>query len=445
MTTQTLIGRISRHLVDPHSHHRRIASGFLWVSSFVLIGKLAGAAKEMAIAWRFGVSEMVDAYVFVFQLITWPVSVWFSVLTMVLVPLVARTRNDNPAALPRFRGELLGLAILIGIILGALVFLGFPAMLRAGWTGLSGDALEKALDLAASLSLLAPLGVVISLFSAWTLACGKHRNTLFEGVPALVLLGVLLLPPGWVPEPLLWGTVAGFALHLTALATPLRRHGELQAPRFSFRSQAWAGFWGGISIMAAGQALISFTGIIDQFFAASLGPGSVSMLSYANRILALILGLGALALGRATLPVFSEAHAKGDADLSALAMPWVKWMFVLGLIVLVAGWALSPFVVKLLFERGAFTAEDTNAVASILRYALFRVPFYFAGIVMVSALSSQKRYSAIASIASFNLFSKTLMNFLLAGLLGLAGIVLATAIMQMISMALFFMVLRFSK
>jgi hypothetical protein len=46
-------------------------------------GKLAGAAKEMAIAWRYGVSDTVDAYVFVFNLATWPVSLWFGVLTVV--------------------------------------------------------------------------------------------------------------------------------------------------------------------------------------------------------------------------------------------------------------------------------------------------------------------------------------------------------------------------
>ena len=99
----------------------------MWVALFVFIGKLAGAAKEMAIAWRYGVSETVDAYVFVFNLINLPVSVWFSVLTVVLAPLAARIRHDNPAELPRFRDELLGLTMIVGLGLGCLAWFGLPS------------------------------------------------------------------------------------------------------------------------------------------------------------------------------------------------------------------------------------------------------------------------------------------------------------------------------
>src|SRR5574337_1296506 len=198
----------------PASHHRRIATAFMWVSAFVLIGKLAGAAKEMTIAWRYGVSETVDAYVFVFNLVSWPVSVWFSVLTVVLLPLVANVRVRNPRALPRFRAELLGLTLLVGVGLGILAYFGFAALLRAGWTGLAGPALEEALAMVGPLSILLPLGIVINQFSAWMMACGRHRNTLLEVLPALAILVALLLPPGWIPEPLIWGTVAGFALQM---------------------------------------------------------------------------------------------------------------------------------------------------------------------------------------------------------------------------------------
>ena len=132
-----IISRIRRHLADPDSDHRKIATGFFWVSLFVLVGKLAGATKEMTIAWRYGVSETVDAYVLVFNLVNWPVSVWFSVLTVVLVPLVARLRYDSPGELPRFRGELLGLTLIIGLGLGVLAWFGLPELLRAKWVGLS--------------------------------------------------------------------------------------------------------------------------------------------------------------------------------------------------------------------------------------------------------------------------------------------------------------------
>src|SRR3569623_632975 len=442
MNLRILSKRVAHHLADPHSRLRQIAVGVVWVSAFVFIGKLAGAAKEMAIDWRYGVSETVDAYDFVFNIVYWPIAVWFSILTVVLVPLFARIGNDNPLGLSQFRRELMGFTLLLGFILGILIYLGLSTLLHAGWSGLSEGALLKAQEWMGPLSLLVPLGFVISLFSAWMLAYSRHRNTLFEAIPAFVILVALVLPPSWVPEPLIWGTIAGFALHMSGLAAPLYTRGELQTPRFSFQSPAWSNFWSGIGIMAIGQALMSFTGVIDQFFAAHLGPGAVSTLSYANRILALVLGLGALAIGRATLPVFSEAFAKQDQKLRYLILRWSQLMFVAGLAALIVGWIFSPLVVKILFERGAFDAKDTQEVATILRFSLLQVPFYFLSLVLVSGLSSLRRYRTIASIAGLNLFLKIIINFMLATYFHLTGLVIATAIMYAVSAALCIFALR---
>ena len=437
-----MLERIRGHLANPDSQHRQIALGFLWVSLFVFVGKLAGAAKEMTIAWRYGVSATVDAYVFVFNLISWPVSVWFSILTVVLVPLVARLVRDTPDELPRFRAELLALTLLVGLGLALFAWLGLPALLRHGWLGLSGPALAEALHMTRGLALLAPLGAVISLFSAWLLAVGKHRNTLFEAIPAFTILVALLLPPAWLPEPLMWGTVAGFALHASALALPLRKRGELPSPRFAQKSPAWQFFWGSVGVMALGYSLSSITNLIDQFFAAGLGTGALSTLSYANRILALVLGLGATAISRATLPVFSAAQAQDAIKTKAIALHWVRLMFAFGLVVLFLGWFLAPWVVKLLFERGAFTAQNTHAVAGVLRYALLQVPFYFAAMVLAAVLAALRQHKWIALAGGVNLLIKLVLASMLVKKFGLDGLVLSTALMYALSFCVLVMGVR---
>ncbi|WP_295625087.1 lipid II flippase MurJ [uncultured Nitrosomonas sp.] len=423
------LDRIRRHMVNPESHHRRIAGSFLLVSFFALVGKLAGAAKEMTIAWRYGISETVDAYIFVFTLTTWFPTIWFSALTVVLVPLAARLRINDPSEIPRFRSELLGFTLIFGILLCILMYWILPYILNAGWTRLSVPTLDLASKFARVLAPLVLLGFIISLFSAWMLAGGHHRNTLLEAIPALVLLGVLLLPSSWVSEPLLWGTLAGSAFQLAALSVPLKQRGELQAPHFSFHSPAWKGFWDAIGVLAISQTLMSFTGIIDQFTAANLGAGAISTLSYAHRVVALLLTLGAMAIGRAILPVFSDMFARGVGDLRRTAFQWGAWMFLLGFGASLVTWLLSPWVVAILFERGAFNATDTNSVSEVLRWGLVQVPFYFAGLVVVQLLASQQRYGVIAFLAITNLFVKMLCNFMLAEWMGVPGIALATGLM----------------
>lgn len=423
---------------NAHPDHHAIARGMAWVALFVFVGKLAGAAKEMVVAYRYGVSAEVDAYLFVLNLVSWPVAIWFSVLTVVLVPLAARIRHAAAGELPRFRAELLGLALVLGLCLALIMGLGVWGLLQTSWTGLPPATVAMASGITPWLAGLAPMGVLISLWSAWTLAAGHHVNTLLEGVPALVLVVALLVWPVGGVEPLVWGTLAGFALHLAGLAWPLARRGEIEAPRWRRQSPQWSGFWQGFGVMLAGQTLMSFTGIIDQFFAAHLDAGSIATLSYANRILALVLGLGATAVGRATLPVFSQTQALGGDQGRRVAMHWVRLLFLIGVIALVVGWWLAPWAVKALFERGEFSAQDTRAVTGVLRYGLVQVPFYFAGLVLVSLLASQRKHTLIAIGAGINLLVKIGGNYWLVPILGINGIIAATSVMYMVSLVMLY-------
>jgi peptidoglycan biosynthesis protein MviN/MurJ (putative lipid II flippase) len=288
------------------------------------------------------------------------------------------------------------------------------------------------------LVLLGPLGLLISLYSAWMMSAGSHANTLLEGVPAIgILLFVLLLPGTY--EALVWGTLAGSILQLAALMAPLGSRGVLAAPQATLTSPHWALFWQGFGVMIASQAVVGLIGLTDQFFAAGLGAGAVSTLAYANRILALLLGIAATGIGRATLPVFSRVEAGGEAAAYRSAMRWTVRMFLAGVAMLVVCWPLAPWGVALLFERGAFTPADTAAVSRLLQLSLTQLPFFCASMVLVSYLASRALQRRIAAIGAAEFVVKILGASLLSPILGLEGVVISTTIMY--AFALFVMVL----
>lgn len=424
---------VRNRISNAHPDHRAIAQGMVWVALFVFLGKLAGAAKEMTIAYRYGVSDQVDAYLFIYNLINWPVGVWFSILTIVLVPLAARIRQTASTELPRFRAELFAFALVLGCDLALIFWFGLPVLLHASWVGLSISTVNIATDIVPDMVALAPLGILISLFSAWMMASGRHANTLLEGVPALAILVTLLILPSDGVEPLIWGTLAGFICHVTSLAVPLAWRGEIETPRFTSHSAQWPPFWQGFGIMLVGQTLMSFIGIIDQFFAARLDTGAIATISYANRILALILGLGATAVSRATLPVFSRIKSQQGKQLQRISMFWVQLMIVFGVVTLIISWWLAPWIVKLLFEHGAFTARNTEAVTEVFRYGLAQMPFFFPSLVLVALLASHGKHNMIAISGSTNLLVKTGANYVLVPIMGINGIMIATGIMLMVS------------
>jgi putative peptidoglycan lipid II flippase len=99
-------------------------------------------------------------------------------------------------------------------------------------------------------------------------------------------------------------------------------------------------------------------------------------------------------------------------------------------------------VIRLLFERGQFGATDTAQVATVLRYGLPQLPFYFASMVLVSYALSQRRYGLIGWSGVIGCGGKVLGNLLLVPRLGVNGIALATMAVYGLNALFFWLALR---
>jgi peptidoglycan biosynthesis protein MviN/MurJ (putative lipid II flippase) len=320
------------------------------------------------------------------------------------------------------------------MVIGVVYFFGLPLLLSSSFIGLSDQTRELTFLYARPLSILLPLGFIVALLSTWTMVTGRHTNSLIEAVPAATIFLALILPPGLVSEPLIWGTVAGVSLQMVVLGIYLKSKSELSLPKTHLSSPVWPLFWSGIGVMSLGQLLASLTGIADQFFAAGLSPGSLANLNYANRITSLVLGMGATAISRATLPAFSLAIENNGISMNALAIQWAKWMFFAGVLIAVIGSMNSYKIVELLFEHGKFISNDTTDVSRVLSYSLLQVPFFFGSLVLVSALGARGQYSIIAYSGCINIISKITISLFMVKEFEIIGLPLSTAAMYAISM-----------
>ncbi|SIR13145.1 putative peptidoglycan lipid II flippase [Rhizobium sp. RU35A] len=122
--------------------------------------------------------------------------------------------------------------------------------------------------------------------------------------------------------------------------------------------------------------------IIGQAIASSK-EGAIAALQYADRIYQLPLGVVGVAVGVVLLPELARAlksgHMKEAASIQNRSLE-----FVLFLTLPAAGglWILSDAIIRVLYERGAFTADNTTVVASILAIYGLGLP----GFVMIKAL-----------------------------------------------------------
>lgn len=429
---KSLVQRLS----SLHSDHRRIARGAARVAFFLLLGKFAGAAKEMAVAYRYGVSNATDAYQFTMTMANWlPVTI-VGVLAVVLIPVLVRVRYGKRASWARFVGELHGWVMVLGVALAVLTYVLWPYVLDLAGHGLTGEARRMSRELTLAFAPAAFLTLMTGISGARLRAHERHINTLLDSVPALSILVWVMLAGSQIDVgPLLWGTLVGYLIQsvwLFWLAS--RADGFRGRPRLSWQSEHWPDLARAAGIMLIGQVAMSFVGPIDQYTAANLGSNANATLGYAARLLSLVLGIGAASVGRAALPVLADIQGRGDASHArTMALKWSVLMLLAGALATLVGWLLAPWGVGLLFQRGAFTAHDTQVVAQVLRWGLLQLPFFFGVLVLVQLLASQNRYSIMAAIAVANFLLKAVMNYLLAPLMGTAGIMLATSVMYALS------------
>jgi peptidoglycan biosynthesis protein MviN/MurJ (putative lipid II flippase) len=397
----------------------------VWVTFFVLLAKLAGAGKEIVVAAHYGIGPTVDAYGLVYSVVMWPVGMTLSVLTTVLIPLEARLTAQDPAARTLFRREMLAALIALGLVLGGVLWLALPQALRQAAPPTVWAVAERMVP---TLATTASLALLTTLYSVWIMAGGRYANTAIEGVPALVLMAVLLVAPLGDAAWLVSGTLAGVVVQLAVLAGLQVHSGDATWPLARFSSPAWRQMAAGLSLTLLGQALIGSTPMIETFIAARVGEGAVSTLGYANRVLGLFTGLVVLAVTRAMLPVLSEAAATKSGNAHEIVVVWLGRLALAGLVLAAFRWTGAELITRSLFQRGQFTAADTSAVAAALRYAALQLPTYLPSIVLTSYAAASGHFGAIFVSAVVGFVVRPVAGWFLSAAMGVPGLVLAQGV-----------------
>ena len=364
---------------------------FLTVSSGTLASRLLGFVRDSALAALLGAGAVADAFLAAFQLI----NVVRRLLTegglnAALVPAWLRVREtDGAVAAAAFAGRVLGTVTAALIVATALLALVMPLVLTALAPGFAGrETLQLATDNARLmlpyLAFAGPVTVMMALLNAQ----GRFVLTAFSPLLfniALISVMVVLLAvrPDATQAAQIVAATVGVAGLLQLSVLVLRRGENIAAPlRISFDTEI-RGFLAkaapGMMASSAPQLLMVAGAII-----ASSSPSAVSWLYFANRLVELPLGIVGVAMGTVLIPeltravrgdnhaVIARAESRGLELAVGLALPAT-----LGLIV------LSEPIVRLLFERGAFTADDTQATARALMWLTLALPAH----VLAKALS----------------------------------------------------------
>ncbi|MEV0171939.1 lipid II flippase MurJ [Streptomyces sp. NPDC050803] len=356
-----------------------LARATLVTAVLSIAGALLGLARDQALARLFGAGSETDAF-----LVAWTVPEFASTLLIedglafALVPAfslaLARRAQGAPGdpvrslvatTLPRLTLTLVGAA--------ALVVMTAPYLVEALAPGLPDRAL--AVDCT---RLTATCVLSFGLAGYCSAALRAHRRFLapaaiYVAYNTGIITAMFVLGGHWGVRSAAVGVAVGGAL-MVAVQLPfvfrqLRRKATVTEEAGATEGQAVA--------LALVATVLLFAlcrqcqVLIERYLASTLPAGSISHLNYAQKVAQIPMTLS-LMLCTVTFPVVARALAEGDVER---ARTRVERDLALAACVVLLGAATviacAPQIVEVLFQRGAFTAQDTAATAGVMRvYAL---------------------------------------------------------------------------
>ena len=404
-----------------------------------------GLAKELIVAPRFGTGDAIEAFLMALAVPLLVAAAYRSAILSSFVPrfIAAREREGRQAGGRLLAGSLARHALLAGATSAALALLAHPIVLVVS-AGFPRDKQILTEHLFVLLSILVFFDGLAALWSAALQAEGRIvLSTLGLAGSPLVTLLVLVATGGNAPELLVLGSVGGALLEAAWAAGCLVARGwspfSLGHPWAEHVRDSTSGF----AKLLVGSAIMAINPIVDQAMATQLGAGSVAELGYGGRIVGGILGIVAMAFGTAALPRYSMYVAA--ADVTGLLRAYRRdslFVVVLGIGIALALISVSTPVTRLLYERGAFSAADTAAVARVQAFCAVQLPGYLFGILGSRVLSALRREWELLAICVVGAVLNVVGNLVLSRWLGVAGIALSTGVVYAVTGAAMALVAR---
>jgi putative peptidoglycan lipid II flippase len=417
--------------------HRRLLSTMALMGMATVLAKCIALGKDLLVARQLGAGDDLDAYLVAFVLPSYASVVLAHTFASAFVPSYVRVwQKEGIAQAQQLAGGVMAAAVLllsgvllllcaIGPLLLPLIGLGFDAeklalarglfYVMAGIVLATGSSAVIAAVLNAHerfvATALAPLAIPVSMLGVFA----QYGSTL--GVRALAI-----------------GTLLGFVGELLVLVGAAWRARLLPWPRFAAPRRELARVANQYLPVAIGGLLMSSSMVVDQAMAASLGSGQVSVLNFGGKVVAVVLGVVAVSVSTVLFPRFTHLIAAGRTrELERTFGLYAVGIFLLSIpVVALLALATEPLI-RLLFERGAFTPETTIAVSRVQFWLLPQIPFYLLTILGARVLSALEGNAVVLRIAALNLVMNVLGNYALMRWFGVEGIAMSTSLMYLVA------------
>jgi putative peptidoglycan lipid II flippase len=418
------------------------------ISMLTLVSRITGMVRDQLMAGMFGASAMTDAFNVAFRLPNMFRRLFAEgAFSQAFVPVLGASKVKNGDEATKVLVDRVA-TVLFWVLVLTCVFgvAGAPALVWVMASGLQQN--QQGFD--AAVFMARWMFPYIGFMSLVALGAGVLNTYRRFAVPAFtpVLLNIAMISAAWLGAPwfksmgiqpiyaMAMGVIGGGVLQLVVQWLALRKIGMLPKIRVNWAEikTAWAD--AGVKNVAKlmlpallGVGVAHISAIINLQIASHLTPGSVSWMSYAERLMEFPTAMLGVALGVVLTPRLVAAKTSGDDATYSAMIDWgLRLVILLAVPCTVALLLFSKPLVATLFHYGVFTNDDVQQVTTpLMGYGVGLIGLVAIKILAPGFYASQDIKTPV-KIAIAVLVITQLLNIALVPLFAHAGLALAIGI-----------------
>ncbi len=354
---------------------------YLILVAAVLLSKVLGLVRNMLLAGHYGVSAMTDAFNAASSL---PLNLFDITLSAAIVSAFVPVFNEkltqaSREEADRFGSNFFNIIALIAAFLAALGMIFPKAALKLVAGGLSGEALSYAVVLIRIIMPVVLIAAGVYVLVGILQSYGEFTGpALISLVSNLVMVVYFLFLDRYFG---IYGLGAAFTVGWLAQLVFLLPYLKKKKFRYSFTLDLRSPDLRRVLTLTLPLFVAALAQPINQLISTNIGStleeGVLSSVHYAYQAYFIVAGIFSYCLTNLFFPEMSRCFARGDTEaakgicgnmlgsISAIVLPIMAFMG-----------GNSRALIRLLYERGSFNAEDTRRVGLLLCIYCVAMIFY---------------------------------------------------------------------
>ena len=416
-----------------------------WLIALVtILSKFVGFFRDVVTAKYYGASIVSDAYFYAYQIPSFAIILLggvggpFHSATVAIFSKLIPDINSKPSEfVNKLYNTFLVLSVFFFSMLGLLCYLFSNQIMGI----IISNGTPELISLAAlHLRIMTPVFIVGGIVGIYYGLLITYKKFMLPNFSPMVMSIVIIIAVCMAKNDnaglvLAWATTVGAICQFLLQFPQIKKIGFKFHPNLNFANNAELKSICELLVPAVFSSTIGQLHIyVDMFFTSALREGAWTALGYANRIFQFPVGILVTAFLVPLFPLFTRLVAKNDMEgIKEYFNKGVGLLFFVAIPIIIGILALGLDCVKLVFERGEFTASDSLMVFDALLYLSFSIlPYVFRdSITRVYYAFDDSKTPFL--VAASSILLKFIFNYIFISKLGwqIGGITLSTSLVTL--------------